>query len=371
MDLLAAVKELSDAAGVSGFESEVQALIREQWSPFVDEFRQDALGNLIAVRRGRVPAGQQRRSIMLATHCDEIGLMVTGIERGFLRVTSVGGVDARVLPGQEVTVHGRQSVAGVIGLRPPHLVPPAEREKPVPLSELFVDVGMTQETAGTLFEVGDPISLRVEATELRGERLAGKALDNRVSVAAAGFCLSLLQNMNHTWDVYAVATSQEEIGLRGAIVSAFRLMPDVAIAIDVTFGEGPGLPESETFKLDGGPTIGFGPNVHPAMYAALIDAAKSLEMDYQVEPLPGGSGTDGWALQVTREGIPTGVVSIPVLNMHTPVEVVSVPDIRRTGRLLAAFVSSLDETHIDLMTSPLPEMPASDDEKNASAGEAE
>jgi len=365
VDLLTATKELSEAAGVSGFESEVQSLIRTQWEPFVDEFRQDALGNLIAVRRGNTPAGESRRSVMLATHCDEIGLMITGITEGFLRITEVGGIDPRVLPGQEVTVHGRQAVAGIIGLRPPHLMQPAERKKPVPLSELFVDVGLSQEEAESLFDVGDPITLRVEATELRGERLTGKALDNRVSVAAAGYCLSLLKGMNHSWDVYAVATSQEEVGLRGAIVSTYGLMPDLAIAIDVTFGAAPGLPETETFKVDGGPTIGFGPNAHPAMYTMLVDAAKAIEMPYQMEPIPGRSGTDGWALQVSRSGIPTALIGIPLLNMHTPVEVVAIPDVRRTGRLLAEFIRGLDSSSLDAMTFSLP---GDEDEETASAG---
>jgi tetrahedral aminopeptidase len=364
VDLLPAVKALSDAAGVSGFESEVRALVRAQWEPFVDEFREDALGNQIAIRRGNAPAGEPRRAIMLATHCDEIGLMVTGIQEGFLRVTDVGGFDPRVLPGQEVIVHGRQSVPGIIGLRPPHVTLPEERDQPVPLSELFVDVGMTQEAAESTFDPGDPITMHVQATELRGERLTGKALDNRVSVAAAGYCLSLLKGMQHSWDVYAVATSQEEVGLRGAIVSAYGLAPDLAIAIDVTFGAAPGLPETETFKMDGGPTIGFGPNVHPAMHTALVDTANALEMSYQVEPLPGSSGTDGWALQVSREGIPTAIVSIPVLNMHTPVEVVAIADVRRTGRLLAEFIRNLDSSTLDAMAIPLPGDPDA-----ASAGE--
>lgn len=367
MDLLAATKALSEAAGVSGFESEVQTLIRTQWEPFVNEFRQDALGNLIAVRWGSMPAGEQRRSVMLATHCDEIGLMITGITEGFLRITSVGGIDPRVLPGQEVTVHGRQSAPGIIGLRPPHMISAAERKKPAPLSELFVDVGMSQEKAEALFDVGDPITMRVEATELKGDRLAGKSLDNRVSIAAAGYCLSLLKDMNHSWDVYAVATSQEEIGLRGAIVSAYGLAPDLAIAIDVTFGAAPGLSETETFKVDGGPTLGYGPNIHPAMHTTLVNAAKALELAYQVEPVPGCSGTDAWALQVTQSGIPTGLIGIPLLNMHTPVEVVAMSDVRRTGRLLAEFIRGLDSSSLDAMTFPLP----GDIEDVTSAGESD
>jgi putative aminopeptidase FrvX len=350
MDLLANLKALCEASGIAGFEGGVKAVVRSQWEPLVDELRQDALGNLIVIRRGRRPEGQPARSILLAGHCDEVGLVVSGMERGFLRIMTVGGVDPRVLPGQEVTVHGRQPLAGVIGLRPPHVVPAAERKKPAPLNELWVDVGLDQEQAQALIDLGDPITLHAPATALLSERLAAKALDDRAGVAVLSVCLEHLQSMRHTWDVYAVATTQEELGMRGAMVSAFGLMPDIAIAVDVTFGEQPGVSEEESFKMDGGPTIAIGPNVHPAMHAGLVETAKALEIPYQIEPLPASSGTDGWAIQVTREGIPTAVVSIPLQNMHTAVEVAALSDIRRAGRLLAAFISGLDETFMQKLT---------------------
>lgn len=354
MELVEIVKALSEAPGIAGFEGPVQALIRSYWEPYVHEFRTDALGNLIGLRRGQRPADAPARSIMLATHCDEIGMMVTGIEEGFLRFTSVGGIDARVLPGQEVTVFGRQVLPGVIGLRPPHLTPAEERQKIVPMDALFVDVGLSQEQAQTLVSIGDPIAFRVPALELENERVAGKAFDNRASVAAATACLMNLHTMHHTWDVYAVATTQEEIGLHGAIVSAYGIAPDVAIAVDVTFGEGPGLSEAETFALGGGPVIAIGPNVHPVLHQALVEAAKTLEIAYQIEPMPGHSGTDGWAIQVAREGIPTAVLSIPAQNLHSPVEVISLKDIRRAGRLLAHFISTLNEEFVRRLSFDLP-----------------
>jgi putative aminopeptidase FrvX len=355
VELLEIVKALSEAPGVAGFEGPVQELIRSYWKPYVHEFRTDALGNLIGLRRGQRPADAPARSIMLATHCDEIGLMVTGIEEGFLRFTSVGGIDARVLPGQEVTVFGRQELPGVIGLRPPHLVPAGDRNKPLPMEELFVDVGLSQEQAQKLVSIGDPIAFRVPALELENERVAGKAFDNRASVAVATVCLMTLQGMHHAWDVYAVATTQEEVGLRGAMVSAYGIAPDIAIAIDVTFGDGPGLSDAETFELGAGPVIAIGPNVHPALHEALVEAAKSLEIPYQIEPMPEHSGTDGWAIQVTWEGIPTAVLSIPTQNMHSPVEVISLKDIRRAGRLLAGFISTLNEEFVRRLTFSLPE----------------
>ncbi|MGC8827875.1 MAG: hypothetical protein ACP5TV_12840, partial [Anaerolineae bacterium] len=143
--------------------------------------------------------------------------------------------------------------------------------------------------------------------------------------------------------------------LRGAIVSAYGIAPDTAVAVDVTFGNGPGLSEAETFELGGGPVIAIGPNVHPALHEALVETAKALEIAYQIEPMPGSSGTDGWAIQVAREGIPTAVLSIPAQNLHSPVEVVSLKDIRRAGRLLAHFISTLDEAFVRRLTFSLPE----------------
>lgn len=355
VELVEIVKALSEAPGVAGFEGPVQALIRSYWEPYVHEFRTDALGNLIGLRRGQRPADVPARSIMLATHCDEIGMMVTGIEEGFLRFTSVGGIDVRVLPGQEVTVFGRQALPGVIGLRPPHLVSAEERNKTLPMDELYVDVGLSQEQAQKLVSIGDPITFRVPAIELENERVAGKAFDNRASVAVATACLMDLRNMRHTWNVYAVATTQEEVGLHGAIVSAYGIAPDIAIAIDVTFGKGPGLSDEEAFELGGGPVIAIGPNVHPVLHEALVEAAKALEIAYQIEPMPGHSGTDGWAIQVTREGIPTAVLSIATQNIHSPVEVISLKDIRRAGRLVAHFISALDEAFVRRLTFSLPE----------------
>jgi endoglucanase len=187
-------------------------------------------------------------------------------------------------------------------------------------------------------------------TELLGGRVATKALDNRASVAAMLGALGYLAGMKHDWDVFAVATVQEEVGLFGAMTSAFGVAPDLAIAIDVTFGATPGLSEAQTVTMDKGPAIGWGPNMHPGIVKRLREAGDALEIPYVNEPIPGGSGTDGWAIQVTREGIPTGLTSIPVRYMHSPVEMVVLADIDRTARLLATFISRLDATVLASLT---------------------
>ncbi len=341
MQIAPLLKKLSEARGVSGYEAEVRGIVTEEFGRYADEVQTDKLGNVIALKRGE--GEEPRRRIMLAGHIDEIGLMVTKLEEGFLHFTSVGGFDERVLLGQEVTVHGRKDLPGIIGSRPPHVLPKEEREKTIPLDKLFIDVGMGEEELARLVRVGDLVTLRREFTQLKGDLVVGKALDDRAGVAAILVCLEGLASVRHAWDVYAVATVQEEVGLRGAIASAYGLAPDLGIAIDGGFGNQPGVSEAETVEMGKGPAIAFGPNVHPRLHEALVEVAKELEILYQVEPIPGRSGTDAWAIQVTREGIPTALLSIPLRYMHTSVETLSLKDVERTGRLMAGFIGRLDE----------------------------
>ena len=344
MDTIPLLRRLTQAAGISGFEQAIRDEVTALWSPLVDEIRSDTLGNVIAIRRGTGP--EPRRSLMLAGHMDEIGLMVTRIRDGFLSITAVGGVDRRLVLGQPVRVHGRRELPGVIGSRPPHLLGAAERDKLVSWDDLVVDVGLPAEEVAELVRVGDLISFHQPLRELADGRVATKALDNRASLAAIAICLDLLQSRTHAWDLVAVATVQEEETFAGAITGTYRLQPDVGIAIDVTFAEGPGVSAPDAFPLDKGPAIGYGPNNHPGVHQALVDAARAIELPYQIEPMPRSSGTDAWAMQVVRAGVPTGVVSIPVRNMHMPVELVAVKDIERTGRLLAEFATRLDEDFV-------------------------
>jgi len=337
------LRRLSEASGVSGYESPVRELVREEYARFAHELRADALGNLIALKRGERTPECPQRSIMLAGHMDEIGLLVTKLEKGFVRFATVGGFDLRVLLGQEVIVHGQKDLPGVIGTRPPHVVSEEEREKTVPLDKLFVDVGLPAEQVESLVRVGDVITLHRDFGELANELVCGKAFDDRAAVACIAGCLQHLSGMKHSWDVYAVATAQEEVGLKGALTSTFGIAPDIGIAIDVGHGNMLGVSEADTLTVGGGPAIGLGPNIHPLLYTRLVEEAKADEIAYQVDPIPGNSGTDAWAMQVTREGIPTALISIPLRYMHTTVETLSLKDLERSGRLLAHFIANLDE----------------------------
>ena len=343
MQTVLLLRELSEAPGVSGYEQRVRSIVRGHFQRLADEVRTDKMGNLIALKRGQPRVNAPRRSIMLAAHMDEIGLLVTKLEKGFLRFATVGGFDVRTLPGQEVMVHGRVSLPGVIGSRPPHVLPPEERKRVTPLENLFVDVGLPQDELEQVVRVGDLITLRAEFTELQEGYVSGKAFDDRAGVVSLFHCFHTLASVQPEWDVFAVATVQEEVGLRGATTSAYGIAPDVAIAVDVSFGKTPGLSDADTVQTNKGPAIALGPNVHPLMHRRLVETAKEYEIPYQIEPVPGRSGTDGWAIQVARQGIPTALLSIPLRYMHTPVEVVAVKDVERTGRLMARFIAGLDE----------------------------
>ncbi len=346
-ELLPFLKEMITAPGVSGYEAPIRKIIEETWQPLVDELSVSRLGSLHALRRGQGEG--PRPGILIATHMDAIGLIVTGVKDGFIRLSKLGGIDARVLPGQAVTVHGREDLPGVIVQPPGHTLPPDAQIGPVPLNYLLVDVGLSPRQVSRKVRVGDPISFAQEPLEMNTEFLAGHTLDNRVSVAALTLCLQELQNRTHAWDLWAVATTQEEETLGGALTSAYDLRPKLAVAVDVTFGASPGSPGHLTFKLGKGPTLGWGPNVHPGLYKAFKDLADRLEIPYHLEAMPGSSGTDAIKLQIAAEGIPTMVIGLPLRYMHTPVEMVSIKDVKRVGRLLAEFVSRLEEDFMDTL----------------------
>jgi endoglucanase len=353
------LKQLTAVDAPAGAERRAEELTRTLHGDTVVETRADALGNLIA----RVPgAADAPGRIMLAAHMDEIGLIVTKVEQGFLHVARVGGVDARSALGQEVTVYpsgpGAEAypdgLPGYVGSRPPHLLSEEERRKVIPMADLRVDLGRPPAFFdGGIVRVGDRVALRGPHVDLLGGRLATKALDNRASVAVMLGALGYLASMRHTWDVYAVATVQEEVGLRGATTAAFGLAPDIAIALDVTFGDTPGVSGDETFAMGKGPTVAIGPNLHPGIVKRLKEAADELEIPYAVEPAPAASGTDAWAIQVTQEGIPTGLLSVPVRYMHSTVETVVTDDLDRTARLLAAFIARLDEKTLEGLADDL------------------
>lgn len=342
MDLAKHLVGLSEAPGISGHEWPVRETIRAAWEGLADAFEVDRLGTLLATRHGN--GETPRRRVLVTAHMDEIGLMVTRVEGAFLRVTNVGGIDRRVLLSQPVVVHGEESLPGLIGSRPPHVLPASERSQYPAMDDLVVDTGLDEETLTRLVPIGTPITFAQEPVKLGNDLISAKALDNRASVAALTGLLDELQDRAHAWDVLIAATVQEEVTLGGGQTIAWRVRPDIAIVVDVTFGTGSGVGEDDGFKLGEGPSIVIGPNAHPKLFDMLREKAEQLDIDLHPEPAPRSSGTEAWPIQVSRDGVPTAILGIPIRNMHTPVEIVALKDIRRVVRLIAAFVGDLDET---------------------------
>lgn len=339
-ELLPFLKQLISVSGLSGYESVVRDLIEKAWRPLTQELSISRLGSLHGLQRGT--ASEPRPSVLISTHMDAIGMMVTALVGEFLRFTEVGGLDPRVLPGQLVCVHGRQDLPGVIVQPPDRLLPGRLKGNPIPMDYLLVDTGLPASQLARLVRPGDLIAFAQPPLDTSGETLTGHTLDDRASVAALTVCLEEINHRPHGWDVWAVASTQEEETMGGALTSGFQIRPLLAIAVDVTFAASPGSPSHKTFPLGKGPTLGWGPNIHPGLFKVFEDIAKRLEIPYVMEPIPGHSGTDAYALQVVAEGIPSMVIGIPLRYMHTPVEMVSIKDITRTGRLLAEFVVGLD-----------------------------
>jgi len=345
MDIIPFLKSLISAPGLSAYEGAVARLIEEEWRPLVDEVSSSRLGSLHALKRGQ--GKMPRPSILIAVHMDAIGLIVTQVVEGFLHVEHIGGVDARLLPGTPVIVHGREDLPGLIVMPPLKTLPPGQHDEAIALRHLLIDVGLPASKVARLVRVGDPVSFDTRPLDLAGETLCGHSLDNRASVAALTVCLRELQRKVHAWDVWAVATAQEEETLGGAATSAFQLQPDLAVVVDVTFAKGPASDGWETFPLGKGPTLGWGANLHPYLYKRFKELADKLEIPVAMELTPAHSGTDAYAIQVARQGIPTMLIGIPLRYMHTPLEVVAIKDVQRAGRLLAEFISTLEMDFVD------------------------
>ncbi|QQE81271.1 M20/M25/M40 family metallo-hydrolase [Alicyclobacillus sp. SO9] len=313
---------------------------------YTNNVSKDAMGNLTAVVTGTGEGPRPR--IMLAAHMDEIALVVSKIDKGgFLRVVQTGGFDPRTLVGQEVVVHGRMTLHGIIGSKPPHLTSPEERKKAAPLEDLYIDTAMPEDRVRDQVRVGDRITVYREPMDLLNHRISGKSLDNRTSVAILLECLRQLKQMRHTADVYAVATVQEEVHMRGAQTAAYAINPDIGIAVDVTFADMPGQDADESFKIGQGPAITMGPNIHKKVFQRLTETAKEHGIRYQIELSQGPTGTDANKIQITRDGVATGLLGIPIRYMHTSVETGSYEDIVESSRLLAHYIASVDSEYVE------------------------
>ena len=340
------LERLLDAPGPSGFETRAARVWRTEAESFADRVWTDVNGNTVAALN---PDGRPR--VMLAGHIDEIGLQVTYIDDdGYLYVDGIGGWDPQVLVGQRVRVMtSNGDVTGVVGKKAIHLMDAEERTKASKIKDLWVDVGAgkREEAASLGIRVGDPMVLMTSVVKLAGDRIASRAIDNRIGAYVVLEATRLLAQDPPAAATFAVATSQEEIGYQGggARPSAWALEPDVALVVDVTFStDVPDVSKKEhgEHKIGGGPVITRGSAAHPIVFDRLVGAAQEEGIPFTLQAQPKATRTDADAIYLVRAGVPTGLVSVPNRYMHSPNELVSLADLERTARLLAAFVRRLD-----------------------------
>jgi endoglucanase len=335
---------ICDASGVAGYESEAAELIKSAFAEQGCEASIDRLGNVIALKKGKGKA-----KVAFFAHMDEIGLVVINLEKnGFIRFSQIGGYDQRTLLGQEVIIHGAEKVYGVIGIKPPHLTSPEDAAKAVKMSDMVIDTGYSEDRLKTLVKVGDIITIKRKMVELKNETLAGKAVDDRGCVAAMFECLKNLKYFDHEADVYFVSTTQEEVGSQGAIVATYGIEPDIGVALDVDFAKQDGLKPHQSCDFGKGPVIQMGPNMHPKVVEMFKTAAKDNNIPFQLDVMvTGQSGTDARVVQISRSGVASGLLGLPLKYMHTSVECVMLKDITAMGKLLSAFVMGLNGKDVE------------------------
>ena len=332
--------QLCGLAGPSGFESDVAQAAAEILRGAVDEVRVDKMGSVIGLRRcGRENAPK----LLLDAHLDEIGFIITGHEEGYLRFAPLGGVDPRMLPDRELTVMTQPPMFGVVACLPPHIQSSEDMDKSLPIRELWLDVGLGQEEAEKRVPIGTPAVYRTGCTPLGSNLLCGKALDDRACFAILVDALERLKGEELDVDIYVLGSTQEETHSTGAITAAYGICPDMCVAVDVTHGDSPDAPKDQTFPLGGGPVVGIGPNCTRWMSERMKRTAEKLDMEVGLEVMAGHTGTNGWDLQISREGVATAVLSLPLRYMHTPVETIHRDDLDKTAALLAQFIRGLGE----------------------------
>lgn len=335
MGLTENLKYLSELVAVAGFEQDAAKKVAVLFKSNCDYVEVDKFSNVICFKKG---TKADAKKIMITAHIDEIGFLVKSIDdKGFVGIANIGGIDSKILLAQEVVIHGKQDVIGIIGATPPHLMKAEDAGKAVKIHDLYVDTGYSGTELRKIVSVGDTVSIKSKFSKMNSKKVSGKSLDNRASVACLLEILELLKNIKHENDIIFMASTQEETSLVGVKTAAYALMPDAAIVIDACHGDIPDLSKDCSSTLGRGPEISIGPNLHPTMVNKLFELGKEYCIPYQKMVESGDTGTEAWATQVSRVGIPTALVSIPIRYMHTAVETLNIEDIKFTARLVAEF----------------------------------
>lgn len=333
MDIRSTVVSLSEISGTSGSESKAAQLalgMLREYCPDAEIINGNVTGKFGTHREG-LP------SLLLDAHIDQIGFAVTYItDDGFIKVGNIGGIDRRLLPAQPVVVHGSRDIKGVICSVPPHLT--SGGSEVLEMDNVAIDTGLTKEELEKLVSLGDSVTFDVTCRDLIGSRITGGALDDRCGVASILYALELLKDSDLAYNVTVLFSTQEEVGERGAKIGAFEINPDIALAVDVSFAYAIGEAESKCGYLGKGPMIGISPSLSREISDELINTAKSADIPYQIEVMSGLTGTNADRFSVNRCGAKACTVSIPLRNMHTPVEVIDITDAEQTAKLLAAYI---------------------------------
>jgi putative aminopeptidase FrvX len=339
------LEKLSNVCGVTGREEEARKLLIKLMKQHVDKINLDKLENVIAIKEGKKGSPK----VMIAAHMDEVGLMVKTITKeGFVQFAKMGGIDDRILLAQNVIIHTQEGpLQGIIGSKPPHIQKEEERKKIVTYDNLFIDIGAENlKDANKMgVKIGDPISFDVKYSKIGKELVTGKAFDDRVGCAIMIETLKQLKNPDCT--IYAVGTVQEEVGLRGAATATFGVDPDVGIALDVTVaGDVPGVKEFDTsLKMGKGPVLTVADSgliTHPKILRLLMDTAEENKIAFQLETgLPGT--TDAARMSLTRQGVPSGTVSIAVRYIHSPTGMLSLKDAENSAKLTSAAIQKIQK----------------------------
>ncbi len=337
------LKNLLATPTPTGSETEGQKLVADYMGQYADSVTTDIHGNVHGVMN---PGANVR--VMLAGHCDEIGLMVQHIDdKGFITMSALGGVTVTLLQGERVIIQGNKGpVPGVFGVKPIHLMTPEERKQPIDkIHELWVDIGAkNRKDAEKLVSLGDVATINTGWIELANGLVACRAFDNRIGAFVVSDVLRLLKNAKLNVAVHAVSTVQEEVGLRGARTAAFGIDPHIGIAVDVGFASDfPGINEKIIGKANAGdgPILHPGPTYNPALLKILKKSASKIKMKTQIQPESRGMSTDAYAIQMTRAGVAAALISVPTRYMHSPVETISLKDAEDTVKLIAEVLKSL------------------------------
>lgn len=333
-------KAIVNVPSPSGYEERAAELYRQYTRPFADKLHTDVHGNVWAIAN---PDAEMK--IMLAGHMDEIGFIVHYIDdQGLIYFSAIGGHDSVIPVGQRVWVHGKERVAGVIGRKAIHLLEEEERRKKPELKDLWIDIGSSSRAeTEEVINLGDVITYQYEFQHLRGDRATARGFDNKMGTFIVAEALRLLKEeggLHPEVGVYAVATVQEEIGLRGAKTSSFGIAPQSGLAVDVNHAiDTPGLGKTRYGQLDvgKGPSVMRGANANPVVFHMIREAAAKENIPYQVDVAGGGTGTDGNAMQLNRDGMAVGILGVALRYMHTPVEVLSITDVENCAKLMAAY----------------------------------